>query len=274
MQNLIQFFTRYGSTVLFIGFEILCFYIIVKFNNSQREIFVNSANVFSGFVYKQYSNVAQYYDLSRVNDSLNAENARLHNIINNSTGNDSIKTDSLINKPVTADFSYISAKIINNSTNLRDNNITLDKGRVHGVNKGMGVITDNGVIGIVRRVSDRFSVASSILNSQTKISASILRNHYFGSLIWKGEDTREMILYDIPKHADVIVGDTVITSGYSSVFPEGIFIGKVSKVDVEEGSNFYTIKVKIKENLSNLHYVFVINNFHKIERDSLETPPK
>jgi rod shape-determining protein MreC len=155
-------------------------------------------------------------------------------------------------------YNLIPAQIINNSINQRNNHFTLDKGREHGIRTGMGVITRQGIAGIVDEVGDQYCTAISILHSAVQISAAIKRNGFFGSLVWKDMDPGHMILEAIPRQADILVGDTVITSGYSYKFPKGIFIGTVERFWTEGGSNYYTIEVKLHEDLARMDRVYAV----------------
>jgi rod shape-determining protein MreC len=160
--------------------------------------------------------------------------------------------------PADRDFRIVEARVINNSIISRNNTLTINRGKSHGITPGMGVIGSNGIVGIIKSASKNFSVVLSLLHSDTRISASIRRNNFFGSLIWTGNNPKIMHLEAIPKHADLVLGDTVQTSGYSHIFPEGIIIGHIHDVSLESGNNFYTIEVALNNDLSNVHYVYVV----------------
>jgi rod shape-determining protein MreC len=163
-------------------------------------------------------------------------------------------------------YEFISGKIIKNSIIGLDNMITLNKGRIHGVDKHMGVLGLDGLVGIVVDVSDHYSVAMSLLHRQTRISAKLKSTPYFGSLLWKNElDPMTMNLEDIPKHANVAEGDTVETSGFSYMFPPGISIGRIVKDSLPEGNNFYTIEVRLLNDLSKAENIYIVKNKDKQE---------
>jgi rod shape-determining protein MreC len=149
--------------------------------------------------------------------------------------------------------------VISNSINQRNNHFTIDRGSRDGVRTEMAVITPHGVAGIVDRVGEQYSTAISVLHSASRISASILRNHYFGSLVWKEMDPAYMILEASPRQADVLIGDTIVTSGFSFIYPKGIFIGTVSRFWIEGGSNYYTIEVRLHEDIARLDRVYVVD---------------
>jgi len=166
-------------------------------------------------------------------------------------------------------YFYTSAKVINQTVNKQHNFLTLNKGSNVGIRPEMGVISADGVIGIVVNVSKKFSTVISLLNLDFRVSAKLAKNNYFGSLHWDGKDYRKVKLDEIPYHIDVNRGDTVITSGYSSIFPEGIVIGTVSNSEVK-GGNFYEIEVDLSVDFKSLAFVDVISNLHREEQKVLE----
>jgi rod shape-determining protein MreC len=155
-------------------------------------------------------------------------------------------------------FKLIPAQIINNSINQRNNHFTIDKGTGDGIREGMGVISPQGIVGIIDHVGKQYATAISILHSAARISAAIQRNGYFGSLVWKEMDPAHMILEAVPRQADILVGDTIVTSGFSFIYPKGIFIGTVERYWVEGGSNYYTIEVRLHEDIARMNHVYVI----------------
>ena len=260
MQNLFQFFARFGTTILFVFLEMVSFFLIIRYNTGQKDIFINSSGFYSGILLENYNKLGRYYRLSSVADSIAKDNARLRAELRFATIDASFKRDSLVDTV---------ALVVANSINQIDNYVTINKGSALGVLPGMGVINETGIVGVVRQTSRDYASVASILSSQTKISASIRRNGYFGSLVWDNVSTEYMHLKDIPKHADIIKGDSVITSGFSSIFPKGIFIGTVEKVGYESGSSFYDLKVKLVTNFNRLGYVYVILDKSRPQLDSL-----
>lgn len=271
MQNLIELIIRYGAVITFIIFEILCFYLVVNVSSNikQRNIFVNSSNIISGQIQGQYDDLVKYWNLSEIADSVSSENANLKAQLRLSQIERLAKTDTVQMDTVTK-FIYTAAEVKNNSINKRNNTITIDKGSLDGIEPGMGVIDDKGVVGIVMSCSKNFSLVMSLLNGNTQISAGIKRSNYFGSIRWKNFNAEKINLEDVPKHADIITGDSIITSGYSSIFPKGLPIGVVEKFNLVGGSNFYNISVKLHNNISKLRYVYVIKNVLKEEQLELE----
>jgi rod shape-determining protein MreC len=191
------------------------------------------------------------------------------------TGN-TITDDTLLRQPVAIDkprpavsliidsinvrYRFIPAEVINNSVNRQNNYITLNKGRKDGIRPEMGIVGPNGIVGIITNVSDNYSTGPTVLNKRWRVSAKIKNSNYFGSLIWDGLNYRIAQLNEIPFHVELAVGDTIITSGYSSVFPEGIMIGQIEDFDIGSGDNFYEIDVRLSTNFMTLTYIEVIQD--------------
>ena len=238
MQSLIQFLIRFSAFFLFLALEVICFWLIIRNNDHQRSIFLNSSNIISAKANDWYDRAVEYSQLQEFADSLARENARLKSELYNNRAyqelQKNVQVDSLLNQR----FETISAQVINNSVTSRNNEITIDRGRDDGILPGMGVIGERGIVGIVRHASGSFSSVLSVLHSSAKVSASISRTNYFGSLEWKGFDPTTLSLEAVPKHADVRVGDTVQTSGFSHIFPAGVMIGIVDTFAIQGGKQF------------------------------------
>lgn len=232
---------------------------------------MHSANIVSGFIYDKYSIVSGYLNLKEANDDLLKENARLRNRLPSAYKVNSnatyIKTDTAV---FFQQYTYTPAKVINNSTDKMYNYITLNKGSSHGIKPDMGVITSNGVVGVVRKVSSSFSSVVSLLNKRIGISAKIKKNDYYGMVIWEGGNYAKATLKEIPNHVDIQKGDTIITSGYSAIFPEGIVIGKITRYEIEEGGNFYEITIELSTNFKTLTHVYIVSNLMRKEQLELE----
>jgi len=270
MRNLLVFLWKYNLLFLFLILEVISITLFIENSFYQKAAFINSSSAISGTFYKMQSNITEYFSLKVVNTTLANENAHLRSLspdnfltINNTVYN---KND-IIYK---LQYQYVSAKVINNSTNKRNNYLTLNIGRNQGITKDMGVISSKGIVGIVKDVSDNFSSVISVLHKDSKISAKIKKYGDVGSVLWNGYNYRRASLIDIPTHVPISRGDTIITSGYSSVFPEGIVIGKIIDHKIESGNSFYTITIEFSEDFNKLSYVYVIKNFFKSEQYELE----
>ena len=260
MNNLLQFVIRYSAFILFLLLEVVALTLVVKYNENQRGIYQHSSSLFSGRMYKFADNVYQYNHLQTFSDSLANENAALKEKIFNLERSVQrlLPADQPMDSCILESYHLISAQIINNSINQRNNHFTIDKGKNDSIQNGMGVISEQGIVGIIDEVGKEYSTAVSILHSAVQISAAIKRNGFFGSLVWKEADPLHMILEAVPRQADIQIGDTIITSGYSFIFPRGIYIGKVEQFWTEGGSNYYTIRIRLHEDIARMNRVYVV----------------
>lgn len=271
MRSLFRFLLRNYFFMMFLALEAISFVMIVSFNNYQRVTFFNSSNHFAGAVYDRFSSMDDYFNLTRTNARLAADNASLRNQLHlRIMQQDKFPVNPLDTVEAPA-YIFTSAKVISNSVNKQLNYITLNKGSRHGIKPDMGVIDASGVVGVITNVSPNYSTGLSLLNKRLSLPAKITKNNYFGSLVWDGEHYNTADLKEIPFHIMVNVGDTVVTSGYSNIFPEGIMIGIIKKYDIESGTNFYNIKVELSTNFKTLDYVEVVQNTKRPEMIKLET---
>ena len=270
MQPLFRFFLKYYNTFLFLFLEVIAFIIIINSTYYQQSVFFTASNSFSGSVYKIYNDITGYFDLKTTNKILAEENARLLNRQKSSF----IKTDNkifVVNDTLyQQEYNYVSAKVISNTMNRVNNYLTLDKGFREGIKKNMGVISSQGIVGIVKDVSENFCTVYSVLHSKSKISAKLKKGNNVGTIVWDGSDYRIVTMKDVPTHVKVTIGDTVISSGYSMMFPEGIPIGSVYSYDINKGKDFYEIKIKLFNDFNNISYVYIIKNLMKDELNDLE----
>lgn len=270
MRNLIRFIDRYSFFFLFLLFEVFAFYLLFKNNHFQQSSFLNSTNSVTGNIYNNYSDFAAYLDLKQINQDLAEQNSDLlENQLN--AHHKMFGANILVNDTIyERQYHYAAAKVINSSTNKQNNYLTLDIGFLNGIEPGMGVISTNGVVGVVKNVSKHYSSVLSVLHSSAKISAKLKHSNYFGSVQWDGDNYLEGILKDIPNHVKLVLGDTVVTSGYSATFPYNLTMGTISKIEKPEGENFYDLKIKFTNDFKNLSHVFIVKNTLKKERALLE----
>lgn len=269
MKNFFNFLLRQYFFFLFIILEVISCILIVQNNNYQRSGFINSTNEITGSLLSAINDISQYLSLKETNKILSEENARL---IAESKKFDIKTHDSTHYRRDTGyhhQYEFVSVKVIRNSTNKRNNYLMLNKGSLEGITKDMGVISSTGVIGIVKEVSANFSTVISILHKDLKISCKIKKNGQLGTAVWKGKNYLYGDLIDIPTHVRPVTGDTIITSGYSTSFPEGIMIGTINNYKIEKGDNFYTISIKYSTDFNNISYAYVIKNIMKDEMDKL-----
>ncbi len=270
MKNLLHFIVSFHFTILFIIVELCCFLLLVNYNAYQKSHFFRSSNAVTGEVYRRISAVSDYFSLVQTNEHLNRENANLRNLLEASFKTSIDSPVAFIDSLYQQKYTYFPAKIINNSVHKQLNYISLNKGKKHGIEPEMAVITDEGVVGIVKTVSDHYSFVISLLNKRFKISAKLKDSNYFGSLSWDGRNYKKAILSEIPLHVNITKGDTIVTSGFSSIFPEGIPIGIVDETLTSSGSSFQNLRVFLANDFKQLSYVKIVGNLTKDERISLE----
>lgn len=274
MRSLVLFFVKYNAFFVFVLLEIISFYLIVNNNEKQNQVFVSSANQVTGSFYERYDKLTSFWNLGDVNEELANDNKRLMEQLPNAYFDNSIDTLEVLDTQYAQQYEYIPAKVVNNSVNRYNNYLTLNRGQSHGVEPNTGVVTTNGIVGIVKKTSKNYAGVISVLHHNTRISAKLKSTNYFGSLVWKGNDARYMYLDAIPKHAVIEKGDTIVTSGFSTMFPEGVMIGEVSEAAIIDGSNFYEIKVQLSCDMNNLSHAFVVKNLLKEEQEALEEAVK
>jgi len=269
MRNLLKLLYAYHFLILFVLLEGFALFLIIQNNHFQRVKITQFSNAFSGSFYKQTDNFKAYFSLKETNQLLAQENNELRNKLASLKKNIQDKKDTLIDTIYKQRYTFFSAKIINNSVNKQYNYLTLNRGSKDGIKPDMAVITPRGIVGVIVGVSNNYSTVLSVLNRNFKVSAKFKKNNYFGSLAWGYLNPEICILSDIPYHVKVEIGDTLITTGFSDVFPEGIPVGTVKEFDLKNG-NFYTIKVKLTNDFRNLNYVTLVDNLMKKEQQDLE----
>lgn len=269
MYRLILFFQRHALFFFFILLESFSIYLVVQNNSYHRAGFLNSSNDFVGNIYGNISELKEYFLLRQRIDTLQAENAELRSKILDSYYVNHTDTIAVNDTNLRQQFTYIPAKVINNSVTGQDNYLTLNKGSLHGVKKEMGVISPSGVVGKVLNVSENYCTVISVLNKKKSlIGGKIGESNSSGSLIWDGRDPRYALLTYINKHVKVTVGMPVTTTSESTIFPENIRIGTVDTYILED--NFFTIKVRLSVDFTNISSAYIVNNLMKEQIDSLE----
>lgn len=271
MLNLLNFLVKHYAFFLFLFLEAIALNMVVS-SGHQSASFAYTSNQMGGQAFSSWQSIAHYFNLAEANKQLADENTFLRAelkqsfldrdiqafdsiMIQQDSLNTDLKTDTLVSS-----FDYISAKVISNSIHRQKNYLMLNKGRKQGVSENMGVVGDKGCIGIVYSVSDDFSTVVSLLNTKTRISAKILSNQELGSILWDGKDSQFASLESIETYIPLQIGDSIISSGFSHIFPEGILIGTIADYSTSEGQNTYQIKVKLSTNFSALNYVTIIRN--------------
>lgn len=265
MRNLLDFLVKYNYWFLFLFLEAVSFVLLFQFNSYQGSVWFSSANAVTGKLYETSSEIESYFQLSKINSELTQRNLyleqRLHKLekqIGDSAA-DSTMEKSLLVKSLQP-YRLIPAKVISMTAGRLDNLITINKGEVDGIKKDMGVVCGTGVVGIVYLTSKHYSIVIPILNSQSNISCVIQRRGYFGYLHWTGGDVSQAYVDDVPRHAHFRLYDNVVTSGYSSVFPAGIIVGKILHVYNSADQMSYRLRVKLSTDFGKLRDVCVVDN--------------
>ncbi|MCX4330687.1 MAG: rod shape-determining protein MreC [Muribaculaceae bacterium] len=276
MRTLADFFVRHGAWFVFLLLAGISCYMLFRGNPYQQAVFMTSAGRVSSGVYSTANSVTGYFHLRSINDDLQQrladlemENINLRRRLQRADERlyaDSVKPDSAL-----APYEFTIARVINNSITRPNNFITLDRGSLDGVAPEMGVVDQNGIVGIVNVVGPHSARIISLLNSDLRLSCKVKGSDAFGSLVWDGRSPRQAVLEELPRHVEFAPGDTIITSGYSVVFPEGIPVGTVVEQLRDADDNFYSLRIDLLTDFATLSTVRVIRNFMKDEIEATET---
>ena len=271
MNNLLDFLSRHYHWFLFVFLEVICAVLLFQYNNYQSSVWFSSANVVTGKVYEVNSKITQFFSLVKLNEELTHRNVYLEQQVQalyNQLEEKDVDTTLAkgASMKVLEHFRLIPAKVVSNSVNKKDNLITIDKGEADGVRKDMGVVCGTGVVGIVYMAGKHYSVVIPVLSSKSSISCTIDGRGYVGYLHWTGGDSQMAYVDDIPRHARFRLYDRVVTSGYSSVFPPGIAVGKIRHVYNSSDGLSYRLQVHLYTDFSRLRNVCVIDDDHIQER--------
>ena len=270
MRNLILFILRNHFVILFALLEAVSFVLVVRYNSYQHTSFINSSAAVAGNVNRVFSTVNNYLSLNQRNQELNEELARLRTAMPESSKVDTLSALAAFDSVYTQQYEYLPCRVISNSVKSANNFLTLDIGSKHGVEPGMAVVSAMGAVGVVKAVSPNFSSVISLLNQNLKISAMLEKSGYFGSLGWEGGDYRHASLEDLPGHIKVDKGDVVITSGYSTIFPKGVMIGRVDEVTAHGVNGFMSAEIELSVDFKRLSNVQVVRNLLKKEQLELQ----
>ena len=272
MQQIINFILKNSTRLLFLLLLITSLTLVVKSHSYHRSELVNTANVVSGTYYKKTKEVNTYFNLKVENDALAKENAYLKKMLFN-------KKDSVSSLPKDSTKGFdkievIQTRVINNTYNTSENYLTLNSGSLLGIKADMGVVSSQGIVGIVEKTSKNFATVLSVLNMKSQINAKIKKSNHFGSLIWDAKNAGFVQLIDVPRLASVQKGDTIVTGGRSTIFPENIPVGIIDKIFTNTENNYYTLNIRLFSDMTNLNHVYVIKNKQSTEINTLETETK
>ncbi|NOS57267.1 MAG: rod shape-determining protein MreC [Cyclobacteriaceae bacterium] len=271
MERLLKFLFEYRAFFTFLFLELFSAWLVVENNQYQSTTYFNTSNQIAASIISTSQNIREYFSLRDINNDLAMENSVLRKKLDQrdqillTRELNFVRDSAVINR-----FDFVSAKVVNNSTRYYKNFITINKGKEDGLQAGMAAISQLGAVGKVKSVSDHYAVLISLLNIDDQVSSLIKRTGHFGTVQWDGTDTRVIDLKYIPRHVELKIGDTIVTSGYNSVFPEGIVIGTINSFKLNEEAQFHTIKVALSQDFGKLSFVEVVKSHLKAEKDSLE----
>lgn len=278
MHNLLNFLVKYFSVLLFLILEILCFYLIFTHNSYQRSVYLNTSNILVGKLYETTSEVNSYFGLKNENEKLLQANGELLNKVAllESTlfeiTKDTITVSPLVNNNISDE--YIIARVIKNSINLNNNLITINKGINDSVMVGMAAISVDGAVGEIVEASSNFAIIQPLINTKSNYSCKLKDSNVFGPFHWDGLSSNFVTMNDFPSYEPIHVGDTVVTSGYSDVFPSNILIGTVKEIKLDEQANNYDLQIELSTNFNTLKNVLVIKRDYLKELNNLEKSVK
>jgi len=258
MQRIILFFVRNRNFLLFAFLFFVSIVLTVNSHSYHKSKVVTSANFLSGGIYSVKTGITDYFDLREQNKLLTQENAELRFQLENSIGfSGTSEMDSTI---IDSNFTFVTATVINNNYSRTKNNLTINRGRRDNIKLDMGVLSPQGVVGIVNSVSNKYATVQSLLNTNSQIVAKFKKSDHFGTLIWNTENPNMVQLTEIPRLAPVALGDTIVTDGRSTIFPEGIHIGTVKNFDRAEGDDYYSINVILFTDMTSVKHVYAIGH--------------
>ncbi len=269
MRNLLNFLVKFNNLIIFLFLGGLSIFILATGSDYHNSRFVVGLRGLTSGIDKRMSNARSYFHLREINQSLAEENIDLKNRLDDYIREENPVFFSEYDSAYRQQYEHTSAVVIENSINKQKNFFTINKGRLQGVKPDMAVISGDAVAGLIVGSSDNFSVAMSLLNLDFKLSTRLKSNGYFGSLTWDGKNPNRAVLNDIPQHVSVSIGDTLETTGYSAIFPEGMRVGTVSDFK-KSGGDFYKITVTLFTDFRKLHFVEVIANMKKTELQELQ----
>lgn len=272
MNNLLNFFIKHSAWFIFAIYVILSLVLLFKDNPYQQSVYLTSANRVSAAVYKAFNGVTSYFHLRDINESLQERNAALEMELielRNQMADMALASPDSLHQPALKQYSFVMAQVISNSIANPNNYITINRGYLDGVNPEMGVIDQNGVVGIVNVAGPHAARVISLLNPHMRLSCKLRDSGFYGSLGWDGKSPQFAVLEELPKHITYHKGDTIVTSGYSAVFPEGIIVGTVDGLARGMTDSFVSLRIRLTTNFSQLSSVRVITNSMKDQIDAM-----
>jgi len=268
MQRIILFFVRFRNFLLFVFLFAVSFALTVNSHSFHSSKVVSSANFLSGGIFGIKSSITDYFDLRAQNELLTKENTRLRTVLSNSG---IISVDGTLDSIVLdSNYQYYPARVINNSYSKTKNNLTLNSGSSDSIKVDMGVISSQGVVGMVNSVSNNYASVQSVLNTNSQVVAKFKKSNQFGTLKWDAKEANVVQLIEIPRIAEIAIGDTIVTDGKSTIFPPGIMIGTVKNFDRIEGDDYYHIDIQLFTDMTSIKHVYLVSHRDAVEIKELE----
>jgi rod shape-determining protein MreC len=268
MQQIFNFIFKNSHRMLFLLLMVVSIGLTIQSHSYHKSKIISSANFFTGGVYEKVNSINEYFDLKTKNDELALENGRLKGLLFNLK--DTTKTPNFDSIKGVKKTDILISKVIKNSYGTQENFLTINSGQKLGVKPDMGVINSLGIVGIIENTSTNYATVLSSLNVKSQINAKIKKSNHFGSLIWNGKNAGFVQLIDVPRLASVKKGDTIVTGGQSTIFPENINIGTIENIYTDNQTNFFTINVRLFNDMTSLDHVYIVKNKDKKEIDALE----
>ncbi len=270
MQQILNFLIRYRNTLLFIVLFSIAIGLTIQSHSYHKSKFISSTNFLTGGLFSITRNIDNYFNLKAYNNRLLIENTKLKNALQQKGIDTTNVSKFIFDSTATIKYHYKPALVINNNYHKTNNFITLNKGKKDSIDTDMGVITDLGIIGIVQKSSENYSRVLSILNKNSRINAKLKKTDHFGSLVWNTKSPNIVQLIDIPRLAPLIIGDTIVTGGRSTIFPKGILIGTIKDFQLDSNESYYTVNIQLFNDMTNIGFVNVIENKKATEIKALE----
>ena len=272
MQQIFNFVFKNSHKLLFLLLLGIALSFTIQAHSYHKSKVISSANFLTGGVYQRLNAISEYFNLKTQNEELALENARLKSLLFNTK--DTTKMPEIDTIKGVRKVNIIVSKVIHNSFNAQENYLTINSGAKDGVKNDMGVVNSLGIVGIVENVSTNYATVQSILNLKSKINAKLKKSNHFGTMTWDGKNTGYVQLIDVPRLASVRKGDTVVTGGQSIIFPENINIGTIDKVYIDNETNYYTLNVRLFNDMTSLGHVYIIKSKDREEVMALEAQTK
>jgi rod shape-determining protein MreC len=279
VRNIFLFIRRNFNFLFFLALQIIALSFLFRYKKFHEAAFMNVAGEITGRLSSVYSEVEYYFNLKKENEKLAAQNEALLSMMKESfSGPDTtvnVHTDTLSHENPPRKYLYRQARVVNNSVNFPNNYLTINRGSSQGIRPDMGVIGPDGIVGTVVNTSENFAVVMSLLHRQASVSVKLKNTNEIGRVIWDGKDPGYVIMENVKRTADVKVGDSVITSGFSLKYPENILVGTVAEIIDDGGAGgFLKLRLKTATNFYNVNHVFVVENFQREEQRKLEESSK